>query len=122
MINPSVPIFFDKIDYHPIYGNPGKINNPSIPLKLNFPTPPKHLININSEFKNHFVSTPLYQQAYKQNRLDYFHDEHIFLSPYWKRPIEGKHLNYLNGIRISSRDKKRVPQNLSLSPLYKQKR
>ena len=107
--------FPNKVDYHPLYGQPEKIDRPGILLKTNFRSVPPGIEHLNGRLDSHFVSRPLYQEAWRLHKLKSdFNEPHRYLSPYFNRPIEHKQLTFINGSHVSSRDpyRKRRPQQV----------
>ncbi len=101
---PSQQYVFSPADYHPIYGNPGKVNKPGVNLATKYYTPPKHIENV-LPFGQKILNSSMYQEAYFQRKQDGFNRPNYILDPDLRtRPIHGKELRFIDGTTIHSRD------------------
>lgn len=97
----------DKIDYHPIYGFPGKVDNPKQRVKTHLGQKipwTDHLIN--THLGHHFINTPVYKKAWEERKRGSYYNVGKLeqLSPYQYRPIIEKRRRFLSGGEQSSRN------------------
>lgn len=98
-------VIFDAGDYHPLYGQPGKVDHPKIRINTFWPTPP-NLDRVAGDLDRHPISSPLYQQAWERRKKESYYENPIRyqLGPDVQPPIIGKELIFL-GNKRTSRDR-----------------
>jgi len=104
--------YFDRRDYHPIYGQSAKVDTPSLPINTYFGSEIPWLKQLNGPMDKHIVGSGAYQAAWHQRKRKSFYntDKWTQISPYANPFIIEKRLNYLNGHVQSSRDPRRIKQ------------
>jgi hypothetical protein len=107
-IKPPQQYIYSKDQYHPIYGQPGRVDNPSVNINTFFGSKIPYIEHLNGPLDRHLVTTPYYKQAWAQRKkMSYYNSDQITqISPYANPFIIGKRLDYGNGKSISSRNQK----------------
>lgn len=102
---PMRKYIFPKIDYHPIFGYPGKVDNPKINIRTYIPSKIPYIDHLNGPLDRHITNSSLYQRAWEQRkRKSYFNVDFTGqISKYSYRPIQEKRWRSLRGYYISSR-------------------
>jgi hypothetical protein len=101
---PSVQYVHPTRDYDPVYGNPGKVNQPGINLMSNHSVPPKYIEDVTPTGLK-LLNSQLYQDAYMDRKMHNYYQQDRRLEPAYKfPPVYERKLTTLDGKQLSSRD------------------
>ena len=102
---PRQEYFHDKIDYHPIHGQPGKVDRPKNHIKTYFGNQIPYIDRLNGPLDRHITSSAVYKQAWaERKRGSYYNlDLGTQISPYRNRPFQERRGDFIDGKKTSSR-------------------
>lgn len=105
---PDQVTIFDKTDYHPVFGLPGKVDEPKIMTNTYFPQPyHKDTRLINGDWNTHITNTKEYALAYltRKHLATQNYNRTYQLDSHHMRPRKGKTLHFIdNAMSVYSYD------------------